>query len=299
LYTVSITAGVKIMYHIYYLISEYLLYLTETRGYSENTLKAYGFDLHQFFEFLESGESTVIDKRGIVAYLKELKSMGLTRSTQSRKFSAVRGFCAWKEGEVSADFLNILSMDTCKTAKRLPITLTHAEIDIISDSITNPDQRLIFELLYASGARVGELVDLQWKDVNLRGQHVLLKGKGSKERLVPLPTYTLELLELRKLNIPPVLTEGRVVWNTTAVTGGRRAISSKEVYDMVVRWGSLINKHITPHTFRHTFATHLLEGGADIMIIKDLLGHRDVTTTQIYTHVSPALAKKAHRSLFG
>jgi len=279
-------------------------YLTFERGLSERTTTAYGRDLARWAEFLAGRD--VRDPGSVTpAHLRDwvfgLKDAGLAPSSIRRAQSAVRTYYAFllAEGSVAADPTERL--ESPKLGRRLPDFLTREETEALLDA-PNPDaplywrDRAILELLYATGVRVSELAELPLAALDLDEGFLTVFGKGSKERLVPVGAPALRALTRYLREVRPTLDRGRGKGRVFLNTRGT-ALSRVAVWTLVK--GSArragIRRKVSPHTLRHTFATHLLEGGADLAAVQELLGHADISTTQIYTHVDREYLREVHR----
>lgn len=269
------------------LIAEFLRYLEVERGVSKHTLRAYRKDLELFSEHIKiSPEKTeMIDVRGFVA--GEITE-GLKKSTAGRRLAAVRSFFKFicREGYIKMNPAKLVS--TPRQPKALPVFLT---VDEVFALVEKPEgigfqtarDRAILELLYSSGLRVSELAGLNIEDINLRERFVKARGKGRKERIVPvgskaidaIKSYIVERHLLKKQETAFFLNKN----------GSR--LTDRGVRRIVVKYAKAagINRQTGPHTLRHTFATHLLHGGADLRVIQELLGHSSLSTTQKYTHL--------------
>jgi integrase/recombinase XerD len=281
-------------------------YLAFERGLSDRTTTAYARDLTRWADFLEEQGVTAPD-RVTPAHLREwvfsLKDAGLAASSIRRAQSAVRTYYGFLlgEGAVSADPTERL--ESPKLGRRLPEFLTHEEVQALLDA---PDpssplfwrDRAILELLYATGMRVSELAELPMATLDLDDGFLTVFGKGSKERLVPVGAPALRALGRYLRDVRPTLDRGRGKGKGRVFLNNRGGPLSR-----VAVWGLVkasahtagIEKTVSPHTLRHTFATHLLEGGADLAAVQELLGHADIATTQIYTHVDRDYLREVHR----
>ena len=274
------------------------------RGLAANTLEAYSRDLNRLAEFLSSrgirawGDVTRSDLR---AYIAELKSCGLSERSLERLLGSMRRFYRFllKEEMVSSD--PVPEFSTRGAAGHLPGTLGDADLRALLDQ---PDDtkpmgardRAMLELLYGSGLRVSELVSLTLQQVDLEGNYLTVRGKGSKVRLVPFGRWARERLQRYLSEVRPrFMTRGYsdYVFLTRLGKPITRQGFWKLLRGYALRAG--LQHRVTPHTLRHSFATHLLEGGADLRAVQSMLGHSDISTTQIYTHVSRSRIKKVHR----
>jgi len=286
-------------------LESFVDYLSFERGLSDRTLSAYQRDLKKLLVFLEEkgrhgpSDITPQDLRDFVFHLKD---SGLAPTSIRRALSSLRGYFAFllEEGVLEADPSELL--ESPRAWRKLPDVLSVEEILKILDA-PNPDHpmywrdRSILEVLYATGMRVSELVDLRISNLDLKEGVCTVFGKGSKERLVPLGGPAQRALDRYFREVRTRLDsgkgEGRVFLNHRG-----RPLSRAAIWDFVkkyaVRGG--VQRNVSPHTFRHSFATHLLEGGADLAAVQELLGHADISTTQIYTHVDREYLREVHRT---
>ncbi len=279
-------------------------YLTLERGASPNTIAAYRRDLHHLVDYLE-GHGVAAPAQATAPLLREfvfqLKDLGLAATSIRRHISATRTYYRFLAGEglVLRDPTERLTSP--KKWRTLPSVLSVAEVERILAAPRSDDRlawrdRAMVEFAYATGARVSELVHVAVKDVLFDEGLVRLFGKGSKERLVPIGRRALGAVALYAREIRPTLEKGR--GKGILFLNGRGAPLSR-----VGAWGIIkklaraagVTKRVTPHTFRHTFATHLLEGGADLRAVQEMLGHADLSTTQLYTHVDRDYLRTVHR----
>jgi integrase/recombinase XerD len=280
-------------------------YLSFERGLSDRTLSAYRSDLGKLLGFLEEKgrkgpqDITAQDLRDFVFRLKD---SGLASTSISRALSSLRGYFAFllEEGVLETDPSERL--ESPKAWRKLPDVLTVEEVLKILDA-PNPDHpmywrdRSILEVLYATGMRVSELVELRIGNLDLEEGLCTVFGKGSKERVVPLGGPARRALEryLREVRtgLDSGKGEGRVFLNQKG-----RPLTRASIWDFVKKYSrrSGVERDVSPHTFRHSFATHLLEGGADLAAVQELLGHADISTTQIYTHVDREYLREVHRT---
>lgn len=276
-------------------IEDYLDYLGLERGLAENTLESYGRDLRQFSRFVSSQCAKSwegLDRGQILLYLDGLKRQGKSTATVSRSLASIRSFFRFlnREGVLSLD--PAAHLDTPKIEKRLPRVLSTAEVEtlLFRPAHSTPSalrDRAMFEVLYATGIRVSELVSLQVIDVNLSAGFVKCMGKGGKERIVPLGSVAIKAVESYLGNGRPRLIRSREVRSLFVNHHGRQMTRQgfwKLLKKRANETGILAD--VSPHTLRHSFATHLLENGADLRAVQEMLGHADISTTQIYTHVT-------------
>jgi site-specific recombinase XerD len=276
----------------------------EVGGASPATRRSYGSDLVQLDEWLSRNglALSALDRAVVRAYAADLGRRGYAPATLARKLSTVRTFCRFltERGVLPVDPAQYLPGP--RRRRRLPHALRPAEVDAICDAVKGTDpfalrDRLAFELLYGCGLRSQELVDLTCGDVHARYGELLVRGKGGKMRMVPLGDEAAAALER-------YLTAGRGALERrgTAVgppdalllTRGGHALQTSDVRRIVAKYAAVAGVTASPHMFRHAYATHMLEHGADLRAIQELLGHTSVSTTQIYTHVSGAHLKAVH-----
>jgi len=280
--------------------ASFLNHLQIERGLAANSIAAYRRDLEKFRLFLNGTELTRVTPKVITDFEVSLKESSLSISTINRTDSTLRSFFKHlqQEYDISDPTLEIAAS---KVARRLPKALTYDQIMSMinaafkeSEPITLRDQAML-ELLYSSGARVSELISINVSDLStvnsVDGNVTTLKlrGKGSKERIVPLGSYAVKAIENYSVRVRPGLL-AKSSKNNPALflnsRGGR--ISRQSAWQMVLDAAAAagITEHVSPHVFRHSYATHLLDGGADIRVVQELLGHASVTTTQIYTLIT-------------
>jgi len=285
-------------------LQTFLEHLLLERGLSERTLDAYGRDVGRLIAFLRArgverpGEATAADLR---AFVYDLKDRGLEATSIRRALSAVRTYFAFllAEGHVVSDPSERL--EAPRSWRRLPGVLSRGEIERLLEAPDPMDRlywrdRALLEFAYASGVRVGELITLRLRDLWLEDGFASVYGKGAKERLVPIGRSAVRALDLYLRELRPRLEKGEgdgVVFLNARGRPLSRMGAWKILRKHVERAG--IRKRVTPHTLRHTFATHLLEGGADLAAVQEMLGHADIATTQIYTHVDREYLRDVHR----
>ncbi|MEB5878090.1 site-specific tyrosine recombinase XerD [Enterococcus hirae] len=276
-------------------INDYLHYLTIERGLSLNTRKSYERDLLQYLHYLEDEQITSwqdVDRYVVINYLEKMHDEKKAPATVTRMITSLRRFHQFLRQERLTDHDPMQHIDTPKKVQKLPSTLSLTEVERL---IETPDttknlgirDRAILEVMYATGMRVSELVGLKLSDLHLSLDLVQTLGKGDKERIIPLGDYAIQWLERYLDEARPLLvanpSETHVFVNHHGTGLSRQGIW-KNLKQLVREAG--INKEVTPHTLRHSFATHLLENGADLRTVQELLGHADISTTQIYTHIT-------------
>jgi integrase/recombinase XerD len=268
-------------------IEAFLYFLLYERGYSNNTLEAYEVDLKELLEFaLNKGLSlTTLKKEDIAEFINSLSERGFTNNTIIRKLAAVRTFYKYLLNEeiIEEDLVSFL--DTPKKERKIPRVLYGEQVEVLLDQPLLKEEkyireRSILELLYSCGLRVSEVVSLTLNDVNLRDGYVRVRGKGNKERIVPLGSKAIEAIKTY-LNQRKHIKENKLFLNHR-----NSGLSRQSVWLIVKQFANNVGLNISPHTLRHSFATHLLDNGADLRVVQELLGHSSISTTQVYTHVS-------------
>ena len=269
---------------MYEFISQYLEYLELEKGLSQNTIDAYRRDLYDFASNVISIEE--IDRIFINSYIRELKERNLAPTSVIRKVASIRGFFKWATSIEILKKNPASTLEQPKIPQKLPKVISLSEVEKILHSGLNELQSVIVELLYSCGLRVSELVNLKINDIDLNSKYVRCFGKGSKERIIPIGKKAIEVLEnyfpIRNL----VLKKNNLSTKKLLISDDGRLLNRQDIYSFIHARGKIINKNISPHTLRHSFATHLLENGADLRVVQELLGHSDVSTTQLYTHIS-------------
>ena len=280
---------------MYQIIGEYLEYLELEKGLSQNTLEAYRRDLSEFSQGVE--DITKVDRMSINMFIRKLRENKLAPSSIIREMASLRGFFKWASSAGIIDKNPASTLEQPKVPQRLPKVVSIKEIEEMLHNNLTPLEHVIMELLYSCGLRVSELVNLKTSDIDLSSKYVRCFGKGSKERIIPIG-------EIAKKAVTEYMTERDFLvkkynLNTKLllIQNSGRLITRQDVYTFIHAQGKLIHKNISPHTLRHSFATHLLENGADLRVVQELLGHSDVSTTQLYTHISKKRLKDVYFSI--
>lgn len=288
-----------------HLIEEFITYISVERGLAKNTLLAYQRDLIKYTLSLQDSKLALpngIAREHISGYMFKLKKQGLTATTICRNLAAIKMFHRFLVRENLAKDDPTVLVETPKLWKRVPEVLTQREMDQILDFVKTSKGLLpgrdiaILELLYASGLRVSELVNLTALSVDPEVGFVRAIGKGSKERIIPVGGKALQSLKSYLIKVRPKLLKGKESQALFISRLGKK-MSRVSIWNMIKLYARLcgIKKNIKPHTLRHTFATHLLEHGADLRSVQEMLGHADISTTQIYTHVDKERLKSIHK----
>lgn len=269
----------------------YLSLCRAEKGLAANTLESYRRDLGQLRRFLKGLEPREVTLDGLRAYLDHLRAGGLSNRSMARQVTTIRGFFGFlvEEGEIRANPAELLVAP--KIGAALPKYLDRASVDRLLESPGQdtplwPRDRAMLDLLYATGLRVSELIKLRVSDLDELEGTVRVIGKGNKQRLVPVGRAALASIEQYRVEQRPVLLKGRVS-PYLFVTARGTAMTRQAFWKLLRGHGKSVGifRKLSPHVLRHTFATHLLEGGADLRSVQTMLGHADIGTTQIYTHV--------------
>lgn len=282
---------------MYHSIAEYLDYLELEKGLSKNTVEAYRRDLESVADTMEIRDIKNVDRLTINSYIRFLREKHYAPTSIIRKVASIRGFFKWANSIGIIEKNPASTLEQPKIPQKLPKVCTIKEIEEMLSHNLTPIEHTIIELLYSCGLRVSELVNLKTPDIDLSSKYIRCFGKGSKERIIPIgetaKKVLLEYLPYRELAVKKYNIETKKL----LITENGKIINRQYVYNFIHNQGKFINKNISPHTLRHSFATHLLENGADLRIVQELLGHSDVSTTQLYTHISKKRLKEVYFSI--
>ena len=286
------------------LLNRYHNHLLIEKGAAGNTLEAYGRDLNRYVSFLEQKELT--DVRGVtsetvIEFLVQIKSEGLSPNSMNRSLAALRGFYKFLLQEKILDESPLTHIELAKVWLRLPDTVSKEEMNLILSQPGDQTPYMLrdsamLELLYATGLRVSELISLTMNSINWQVGFLIVMGKGSKERVVPIGKTAYDCVRRYVDEARPRLIKSK----TTDVLFLNRfggAFTRQGLWKIIIHYAQKagLQKNVHPHTFRHSFASHLLDGGADLRAVQVMLGHADISTTQIYTHVTKERLKEIHR----
>jgi integrase/recombinase XerD len=284
-------------------LKDLLTYLTVEKGLSRNTTESYQFDLRKFHGFLSSKDKGFDSfvKADIIDFLEKVRGENYTASSICRFLSSIKGLCRYLliENVIKEDPSE--NLQSPKKWERLPKSLSVSEVGSFLDmsSSCNPSDptvmrdHVMFELLYSSGLRVSELISLKLEDINLEAGFLRVLGKGSKERIVPFHMRAAERVKTYiSLQRPDILKKKRSPYLFITRRGG--PMSRQRFWQTIKGVGKKFGIELSPHTMRHSFATHLLEGGADLRSLQKMLGHADISTTQIYTKVTADRLKQVY-----
>lgn len=289
-------------------IEEYLHYLTIERGLSSNTKQSYARDLMQYYHFLVERNITQwqnVDHYLVLDFLETMQKAGKSTATVTRMISSLRRFHQFLRQERVTDHDPMQHIDTPKKQQKLPDTLSLEEVERL---IQTPDtktilgirDRALLEVMYATGLRVSEVINLRLSDVHLNMALLQTIGKGEKERIVPLGDLAIDWIERYLDEARPLLVGKHPDETALFVNHHGKKLSRQGVWKnlkQIVREAGIF-KTVTPHTLRHSFATHLLENGADLRTVQELLGHADISTTQIYTHITKKRMTEVYKQYF-
>lgn len=275
------------------LLDEYHLYLKMEKSLSENTIDGYERDLHKLESYLNDAHIPLTDAKEehLRDFIIEIAEIGINERSQARLISSIKSFYKFLIYKEKADTDPTELLESPKIGLRLPEVLTIEEIDRVIGAIDNskPDghrNRAIIEVLYGSGLRVSELINLKISNIYVDEGYMLIEGKGNKQRLVPISDESEKQIKLWNTQRNGMkIVKGNEDYLFVNQRGSK--LSRMAVFNLVKSLGELagVTKNISPHTFRHSFATHLLENGANLRAIQQLLGHESITTTELYTHI--------------
>ncbi|MDN4074638.1 MULTISPECIES: site-specific tyrosine recombinase XerD [Fictibacillus] len=282
-------------------VQDFIHYLIVERGLSKNTVDSYRRDLGQYVLFIEKVENisdiNQIQRANIIGYLLHLKENGKASTTIARNIASIRSFHQFLLREKVCDSDPSVHIETPKAERKLPKVLAMNEVEALLDTPDTQEafgirDKAMLELLYATGIRVSELVSLDLADVHLSMGFLRCLGKGNKERIIPLGKMATEAIQTYLDTGRPALSKGKS-GNALFLNHHGNRLSRQGFWKILKQLAkkARIEKELTPHTLRHSFATHLLENGADLRAVQEMLGHADISTTQIYTHVSKTRLK--------
>lgn len=277
---------------MYQIIGEYLEYLELEKGLSQNTIDAYRRDLSDFAQNVEDIHS--INRMNINAYVRTLRERKLAPTSVIRKVASLRGFFKWATSSGILEKNPAATLEQPKTPQRLPKVVSVKEIDEMLHNNLTPLEHVMMELLYSCGLRVSELVNLKLNDIDLSSKYIRCFGKGSKERIIPIGEQAKMMLKEYFPTRDLLVKKYNLTTKNLLIKDNGHFVTRQDVYNFIHAQGKLIHKNISPHTLRHSFATHLLENGADLRVVQELLGHSDVSTTQLYTHISKKRLKEVY-----
>lgn len=281
-------------------VDRFVEHLVVVKGLSENSLAAYETDLRDYLIFLRDLKKDVkkAGQQELFSYLMDMRKHGLKKRSMARHLSTLRGFYSYLVDEGMLNDNPVALLDSPKLSKKLPEFLS---IDEVGDILSAPDtstklgfrDRTMLELLYAAGLRVSELVNLRPLDYDPQSGILRIWGKGSKERLVPIHQMAQKCLDVY---LSTWRNQFKPVDEAVFLNRSGKKLTRQGIWKLIKKYAlqAGIRKEISPHTLRHSFATHLLEGGADLRVVQTLLGHADISATEIYTHVQAQRLRRLH-----
>ena len=283
------------------LIDQFIDFYWLTTGASKNTLSAYRSDLKIFSKWLNNNSLIDVDKKQIQDYFSYRKDSNISASTQSRMLTCLHSFYQFLSDKKNLIIDPTEQLDYPKLEKKLPIFLNVQEVERLleapnSKSLFGQRDRAMLELLYSCGLRVSELINLSYHNINLKDEFIRIHGKGNKERLLPMGEIAIDYLTKYELNSRPALLKNGQS-DSYFLSNRGKAMSRQNFFYIIKDYASKagIDKPLSPHSLRHAFATHLVQKGADLRSVQLMLGHSDISSTQLYTHIQNAQLKAQHQ----
>jgi integrase/recombinase XerD len=287
-----------------HLIEAFMDHLVVERGLADNTRAAYRMDLKQFAAYLADRGVTqmnTVTRDQVTEFLLARKRGRISARSLARQLAALRMFCRFLLREKLLAVDPTQTIDTPKLWRELPDTLRYDEVEALlgapkTDTKLGLRDKAMLELMYASGLRVSEVARLKINDINTEAGFLRTTGKGNKERIVPIGKTALEWIERYRVEVREAMGDAATRHGELILSSRGKPISRKTIWVIIKKYARQagITTHITPHTLRHSFATHLLENGGDLRVIQEMLGHADISTTQIYTHIDRGRLKSTH-----
>jgi integrase/recombinase XerD len=283
------------------LIDQFIDFYWLTTGASKNTLSAYRSDLKIFSKWLNNNSLIDVDKKQIQDYFSYRKDSNISASTQSRMLTCLHSFYQFLSDKKNLKIDPTEQLDYPKLEKKLPVFLNVQEVERLleapnSKSLFGQRDRAMLELLYSCGLRVSELINLSYHNINLKDEFIRIHGKGNKERLLPMGEIAIDYLTKYELNSRPALLKNGQS-DSYFLSNRGKAMSRQNFFYIIKDYASKagIEKPLSPHSLRHAFATHLVQKGADLRSVQLMLGHSDISSTQLYTHIQNAQLKAQHQ----
>ncbi|MDA8981435.1 site-specific tyrosine recombinase XerD [Candidatus Thioglobus sp.] len=283
------------------LIDQFIDFYWLTTGASKNTLSAYRSDLKIFSKWLNNNSLIDVDKKKIQDYFSYRKDSNISASTQSRMLTCLHSFYQFLSDKKNLKIDPTEQLDYPKLEKKLPIFLNVQEVERLleapnSKSLFGQRDRAMLELLYSCGLRVSELINLSYHNINLKDEFIRIHGKGNKERLLPMGEIAIDYLTKYELNSRSALLKNGQS-DSYFLSNRGKAMSRQNFFYIIKNYASKagIDKPLSPHSLRHAFATHLVQKGADLRSVQLMLGHSDISSTQLYTHIQNAQLKAQHQ----
>ncbi|MDA9319316.1 site-specific tyrosine recombinase XerD [Candidatus Thioglobus sp.] len=283
------------------LIDQFIDFYWLTTGASKNTLSAYRSDLKIFSKWLNNNSLIDVDKKQIQDYFSYRRDSNISASTQSRMLTCLHSFYQYLSDKQNLKIDPTEQLDYPKLEKKLPVFLNVQEVERLleapnSKSLFGQRDRAMLELLYSCGLRVSELINLSYHNINLKDEFIRIHGKGNKERLLPMGEIAIDYLTKYELNSRPALLKNGQS-DSYFLSNRGKAMSRQNFFYIIKDYASKaeIDKPLSPHSLRHAFATHLVQKGADLRSVQLMLGHSDISSTQLYTHIQNAQLKAQHQ----
>ncbi len=284
---------------------QFINYIKFEKGLATNSINSYQIDLRQYFSFLielKIEKVNEIKSENIENFLDKLHQLELSQSSRSRYLSSIRAFHQFLYFNKYIDNDISENIEFARQKRDLPDTLSFPDIELIINSINISTQqgirdRSMIETLYACGLRVSELINLTKKDIIYEAEVVRVFGKGSKERIVPIGNHALEWINKYISEVRGKIVNSSMTNDILFLNMRGKQLTRMGVWKIIKSYAENLGlENVHPHTFRHSFATHLLEGGADLRAVQEMLGHSDISTTQIYTHIDREFIKEVHKT---
>lgn len=283
-------------------LNEFLVYLGSIRGYSQNTISSYRIDLERFLHFLNSkniDDLNDVSKMILSNYFSTLDALGLSTKSIARNYSSIKSFFRYLSANDYITQNPALKFKGPKVKVHPPEVLSFSEIEKILEqpntkTLLGLRDKAMLEFAYATGVRVSELINLKINDLFFEEEIVRIFGKGSKERFVPIGSHAIFWIEQYLVKVRPALAKKNLSGNYLFLNSRGGKLSRMGFFKILRQYvqEAKIDKNVHPHTIRHSFATHLLERGADIRVVQELLGHSKISTTQIYTHIDRTMLRE-------
>jgi len=281
-------------------VERFLNYLTVEKGLSANTIYSYKRDIQKFSIYLQkTGRDIISFKRGdILSFINWLRDSGNQATTVARNLATLRGYCKFllMEGLLKED--PIENLLTPKGWKRIPRIIGTDEVSLLlikpEGTTLSLRDRAILQIMYSSGLRASEVINLKTGDINFEAGYLTITGKGSKQRVVPVHEQALSTMKEYIKESRPVFLKKKAS-NYLFLAKGGKPMTRQRLWQLIKKYSADLSIKISPHTLRHCFASHLLDGGADLRALQKMLGHTDISTTQIYTKVTPERLRKIHK----
>lgn len=294
------------MKHLQKFLDEYIVFLRIEKGLSINSQDSYRIDLNRFIKFLDNysiDDYESVESEIVLKYFSMLKSLELSNRTIARNFSALKGFFKYLNANEYITINPLAKFKPPKIEKKLPVVLSQRDIEKIlqapnETTVLGLRDKAMFEFAYAAGTRVSELINIQKTDLFFSEGIIRVFGKGSKERFIPIGSHAIHWTEEYLVKSRLVLVKQNKSGNYLFLNNRGGKLTRMGFWKIFKKYieEAGIKKSVHPHSIRHSFATHLLEGGADLRSVQELLGHSDISTTQIYTHIDREFLKEVHKT---